>query len=236
MIVAIFALDHVQALLIAALVLPFLTAVSGTGASAALRGLRPLIFILGFTFLVHLLMTPGPAIFAIGPVRGSRPGLETGIFFCSRLALIVVASSFLTLTTTPMRLADGLESLFAPLKKIRVPVSELALIVTISLRFIPSLMEEAQIILKAQKARGADPGSGNILKRISGLVPLIIPLFVTAFRRADELALAIEARAYNGGHGRTRLKPLRVKRLDMLWLAGGGALIMGLLAIDRVIL
>ncbi|MFW5788123.1 MAG: energy-coupling factor transporter transmembrane component T family protein, partial [Halanaerobiales bacterium] len=146
-------------------------------------------------------------------------GLYTGFFMVSRILLLIMFTSLLTLTTSPLQLTDGIEYLLNPFKKIGVPASELAMMMTIALRFIPTLLEEAQKIMKAQKARGADFESGNIIKRAKNLIPLLVPLFISAFRRADELALAMEARCYKGGEGRTRLHELTLKSRDFFALA-----------------
>lgn len=188
------------------------------------KGLRPLTFILLFTFGLHLFMDPGRTLFALGPVRATWEGLVQGVLISIRLALLVVATSLLTLTTSPIALTDGIESLLGPGKAVGVPAHELAMMMTIALRFIPTLLEEADKIMKAQTARGADFETGGIVQRAKALVPILVPLFVSAFRRADELAVAMEARCYRGGKGRTRLRSLRFTVADGVALLAGTAL------------
>ncbi|MHB9146539.1 MAG: energy-coupling factor transporter transmembrane component T family protein [Symbiobacteriia bacterium] len=182
--------------------------------SYLLRGLRPLLFLLALTVVLQVFLTPGTPIWHWGPLVATREGLVQGIFLSYRLVLLVFVTSLLTLTTSPIALTDGLERLLNPFKRFGVPAHELAMMMTIALRFIPTLLEEADKIMKAQMARGADFESGNPIQRARGLVPLLVPLFVGAFRRADELAMAMESRCYRGGEGRTRLKQLRFSQVD----------------------
>ena len=182
------------------------------------RGLRPLRFILILTFLLNLLFSTGETmLIQWGIIKISMEGLSQAIHYSLRLMFLVVGTSMLTLTTSPVSLADGLEMLLSPLKKIRFPAHELAMMMTIALRFIPTLLEETDKIMKAQMARGADFESGNLLQRAKAMVPLLVPLFVSAFRRAGDLAMAMEARCYHGGENRTRLRVLKVTKND--WLA-----------------
>lgn len=180
-----------------------------------IRGLRPIVFIMAFTLVLHLFLTPGgPQIFKIGPITATWAGLVQGLFIGVRLIILIVFTSLLTLTTSPIELTDGLEDLLKPFRRLGVPAHELAMMMTIALRFIPTLLEEAERIMKAQMARGADFESGNMVKRARSLVPLLVPLFVSAFRRADDLAMAMEARCYRGGEGRTRMRQLRMAFRD----------------------
>lgn len=194
-----------------------------------IRGLRPIVFIMLFTTALHLFLTPGPAIFQIGPLKASWPGLIQGLFIGIRLIILIVFTSLLTLTTSPIELTDGLEDTLKPFSRIGVPAHEIAMMMTIALRFIPTLLEEADRIMKAQMSRGADFESGNMIQRAKSLVPLLVPLFVSAFRRADELAMAMEARCYRGGEGRTRMRQLRLSGGD--YLALGLTIIMSALVI-----
>ena len=194
-----------------------------------IRGLRPIVFIMLFTTALHLFLTPGPAIFQIGPLKASWPGLIQGLFIGIRLIILIVFTSLLTLTTSPIELTDGLEDILKPFSRIGVPAHEIAMMMTIALRFIPTLLEEADRIMKAQMSRGADFESGNMIQRAKSLVPLLVPLFVSAFRRADELAMAMEARCYRGGEGRTRMRQLRLSGGD--YLALGLTIIMSALVI-----
>lgn len=170
------------------------------------RGLRSVFFIVLLTFLLNLFLTSGgPLIVKIGWLHIYQNGLIQSIFIAIRILVIIVITTLLTLTTSPIEITDGLESLMSPLKRIRVPVHEFALMMSISLRFIPTLLEETEKIIKAQAARGSDLMSGSLKSRVKAIVPLLVPLFVSAFKRAEDLAMAMEARGYRGDEGRTRL-------------------------------
>ncbi len=201
-----------------------------------LKGIRPLRFILILTFLLNLFFTPGEnVLLAFWIVRITSEALLQALFYSLRLAFLVAGTSLLTLTTSPVSLSDGIEILFSPLKKLHFPVHELAMMMTIALRFIPTLLEETDKIMKAQMARGADFESGNLLARARAMVPLLVPLFVSAFRRAGDLAMAMESRCYHGGEGRTRLRVLTITRQD--WMALGlMVLLTGLLVLEGVLL
>ena len=181
-----------------------------------LKGLKPLILIIVVTFLINAFLTKGEELFSIGPLTVTKEGLRQAVFMALRLIFLITGTSLLTLTTSPISLTDGIEKLLSPFKRIGVPAHELAMMMTIALRFIPTLLEETDKIMKAQMARGADFESGNILNRAKNLVPLLVPLFINAFRRADELAIAMEARCYRGGENRTRLNELKLDRKDIL--------------------
>ena len=201
-----------------------------------LRGLRPLRLILLLTFILNLIFTPGETVlFSLWSVVITREAVLQAVFYSLRLAFLVAGTSLLTLTTSPVSLSDGLELLLSPLKKIHFPVHELAMMMTIALRFIPTLLEETDKIMKAQMARGADFESGNLLARAKAMVPLLVPLFVSAFRRAGDLAMAMESRCYHGGEGRTRLRVLKITRNDLLAL-GARALLLGLLVLEGLLL
>lgn len=177
--------------------------------SFLMKGLKPIIWIVIFTFLLHILMThEGPVIFQLGVFKVYEGGLVQGIFISLRFVYLILMTTLLTLTTTPIEITDGMEQLLNPLKKIKLPVHELALMMSISLRFIPTLMEETDRIMKAQMARGVDFTSGPVKDRVKAIVPLLVPLFVSAFKRAEELAVAMEARGYQGGEGRTKYRKL----------------------------
>lgn len=186
--------------------------------SYIIKGLKPLLLIISITFLINLFMTRGEILFEIGPLDVTKEGLIQATFMALRLIFLVMGTSLLTLTTSPISLTDGIERLLKPLSKVGVPAHELAMMMTIALRFIPTLLEETDKIMKAQMARGADFESGNIMNRAKSLVPLLVPLFVSAFRRADELAMAMEARCYRGGENRTRMKELRLEKSDFMAL------------------
>ena len=179
-----------------------------------IKGIKPLLYLLIFTFFINLLMTPGKVIYSLGFLNITNEGFKQGIFMTMRLVLLVIGTSILTLATSPIELTDGIEKLLNPYKKIGLPAHELAMMMTIALRFIPTLLDETDKIMKAQMARGADFESKNLLSRAKNLVPLLVPLFISAFRRADELAMAMEARCYRGGENRTRMKILKMKSKD----------------------
>ena len=195
-------------------------AVSGIPFKFVLKGLKPLLVIIIFTAALNMFMTNGETAFTIPytPLKATWEGIRLAAFMILRLILLIMGTSVLTLTTSPIALTDAIETLFAPLKKIKVPVHELAMMMTIAIRFIPTLMEETEKIMKAQTARGADFAGGNIIKRAKAFVPLLVPLFISAFRRADELAMAMESRCYHGGSGRTRMKTLKYGKVDFIAL------------------
>ncbi|MDO5707181.1 MAG: energy-coupling factor transporter transmembrane component T [Andreesenia angusta] len=183
-----------------------------------IKGLKPIFILIIITFLINTFMTPGEIAFEIGPITATKEGLRQASFMAIRLILLVLCTTVLTLTTSPILLTDGIEKLLNPFKRIGLPAHELAMMMTIALRFIPTLLEETDKIMKAQMARGADFESGNIIKRAKNLIPLLVPLFISAFRRADELAMAMEARCYRGGENRTRMRELELKRFDIVFL------------------
>lgn len=190
---------------------------SGVPARYALSSLRPMRWLIAFMFLINLFFTQGDRVlFSWWIIRVTAEGLRQAVFISLRLILLVAGTSLLTLTTSPIALTDGLERLLKPLKRIRFPAHELAMMMTIALRFIPTLLEETERIRKAQMARGADFETGGLLARARAMVPLLVPLFVSAFRRADELAMAMESRCYHGGEGRTRMHELHYARRDLL--------------------
>jgi energy-coupling factor transport system permease protein len=173
-------------------------------------GLKPVMFLIAFTFLLHIFFTKeGDLLFELGFLKIYEEGLRQGIYISVRFLVLVLMTSLLTLTTSPISITDGLEVLLNPLKKVKFPVHELALMMSISLRFIPTLMDETDKILKAQLARGSDISSGTMKERIQAVVPLLVPLFVSAFKRAEDLAVAMEVRGYRGGEGRTRYRQLK---------------------------
>ncbi|KMT21208.1 energy-coupling factor transporter transmembrane component T family protein [Clostridium cylindrosporum] len=180
------------------------------------KGLKPILWIIVFTAVLNLFLTPGEVIYRFGPLKITDQGASTAIFMILRLVFLIIGTSILTLTTSPIALTDGIERLLNPFKKIGLPAHELAMMMTIALRFIPTLIEETDKIMKAQMARGADFESGSIVKRAKSLVPILVPLFISSFRRAEDLATAMEARCYRGGEGRTRLKQLKVEKRDYL--------------------
>ena len=201
------------------------------------KGVKPLRFILILTFILNLFFNTGSTMLVEwGFIKISYEGLSTAIHYSLRLVFLVLGTSLMTLTTSPIALSDGIEMLLSPLKVIKFPAHELAMMMSIALRFIPTLMEEADKIMKAQMARGADFESGNLLARAKAMVPLLVPLFVSAFRRAGDLAMAMESRCYHGGENRTRLRVLKITKNDWLAAAGVAVLIVLILVEGRITL
>lgn len=180
------------------------------------RGMKAILFLLIITVIFNLFLTPGETLLSFWIFTITKEGVKQAFTMAVRLSMLIIGSSVMTLTTTPNNLTDGLESVMKPLKKIKVPVHEIAMMMSIALRFIPILLEETDKIMKAQIARGADFESGNIIKKAKSMVPLLVPLFISAFRRANDLAMAMEARCYQGGEGRTKMKPLVYKKRDVM--------------------
>ena len=198
--------------------------VSTVKPKALLRGLKPVVFILVFTAVLNIFYTPGEALASFWIFTITREGIVHAFFMVVRIIMLITCTFLLTYTTSPLALTDGLESLLGPLKKLRVPVHELAMMMSIALRFIPTLIEETDKIMSAQRARGADFDSGNLVQRAKALIPLLVPLFISAFRRADELATAMECRCYHGDEGRTRMKQLHYRPGDIFFILGALAL------------
>ena len=197
------------------LVLGLSIAVSQVPLKSIVRGLRPILFIAVFTAILNLFYTPGEhVLFQVWILTVTLEGVFNAFFMVVRIMMLIAGTFLLTYTTSPILLTDALESLLGPLKKVHVPVHELAMMMSIALRFIPTLIEETDKIMSAQRARGADFESGGLLQRAKALIPLLVPLFISAFRRADELAVAMECRCYHGGEGRTRLRQLRYQGAD----------------------
>lgn len=213
-IVAIFAFDTSTAYAALSAFVILVTAISGVPFIMLFKSVKPLWWVLLFTFLIHLVSTPGHIFYHVWIWDMTYEGLRQGGFISLRLVLLILLSSLLTFTTSPLALTDAIEALLRPLKVIGLPTYELAMMMTIALRFVPTLIEETDKIMKAQQSRGSDFSSGNILKRMQSLVPIIVPLFISSFRRADDLAMAMEARCYRGGEGRTHLKALKISGID----------------------
>ena len=199
-----------------------------------LRGLRPLIVLLIMTSIINLFATPGEPLFHLWRLTATREGAVWALTLLLRIMMMVTGTFVMTYTTTPMALTDGLEKLLGFLKHIRVPVHEMAMIMSSALRFIPTLIEETDKIISAQKARGADFETGNLFRRAKALLPILIPLFISAFRRADELAIAMESRCYHGGEGRTRMRQLAFSMRDA-WAGLIGVLFFAVIIVFRVL-
>ena len=201
-----------------------------------LKSLKPVVFIVILTAVLNMLYTPGDVLWSIAFIKVTKQGIRTAIYMALRITLLITSATMLTYTTSPISLTDAIENLLSPLKKVKVPVHEFAMMMTIALRFIPTLIEETGKIMSAQKARGADFESGSLFARAKALVPVLVPLFISAFRRADELAVAMECRLYHGGQGRTRLHQLKYTKLDLV----GGLLVIlvcaGIIVLGRVAL
>ena len=213
-IVELFIVDNFIGFLIAGAALGVVILLSKVPFSYIVRGLKPIIMILCFTFALNMFMIDGTVLVQLGFLKITEEGLRTAVFMAVRLILLLLGSSMLTLCTRPLSLTDGIERLLAPLKKIGVPAHEIAMMMTIALRFIPTLLEETDKIMKAQQARGADFESGNLMQRAKSLIPILVPLFVSAFRIAQDLAMAMEARCYRGGDNRTRLHEMKLRKRD----------------------
>lgn len=201
--------------------------ISGIALKSITKGLKPVLFIVIFTGVLNLFFTEGThVIFSVFGITLTWEAVERAFFMVSRIMMLITGTFLLTYTTSPIALTDGLESLLGPLKKLHLPVHELSMIMCIALRFIPALIEETDKIISAQKARGADFETGSLVQRAKALVPILVPLFISAFRRADELAVAMECRCYQGGEGRTKMKLLRYHRIDLnTFVVGAGLLI-----------
>ncbi|NLK87336.1 MAG: energy-coupling factor transporter transmembrane protein EcfT [Clostridiaceae bacterium] len=207
--------------------------ISGVPMKYTLRGLKPLLFIIIFTAIINIFTTGGTPLSQSFPLKYiTYEGIVLALKLAVRLALIIISGSLLTFTTTPILLTDGIEKLLSPFKRIGLPAHELAMMMSIALRFIPTLLEETDKIMKAQAARGADFDTGNLIQRAKSFVPVLVPLFVSAFRRADELATAMEARCYRGGTGRTRLRQLAFTQADARILTVAGLFFTGLLLLE----
>lgn len=233
-IVALFNAQGVVTYAIVAALLALCIIVSRVPFRSLTRGLKPIWVIVAFTAIMNLFFTSGTPLGAGWLLSHiSQEGLRSAIFMVLRIVMLIMGTFLLTYTTSPISLTDGLESLLSPLKKLRLPVHELAMMMSIALRFIPTLIEETDKIMSAQKARGADFETGNLIQRAKALLPLLVPLFVSAFRRADELAVAMECRCYHGDQGRTRMKQLEWRMRDTLALLWGALVLAGMIVLSR---
>ena len=220
-IVALFLAKQLVGYGIMMVVLASAIAVSKVKLKTIFRGLKPIMMIIVITAFLNLFWTPGQTIWKWGFLNLTVEGIWSAIFMVLRISMLILCTFLLTYTTSPILLTDGLENLMGPLKKIHVPVHELSMMMSIALRFIPTLIEETDKIMSAQKARGADFDTGGLMDKARALIPLLVPLFISAFRRADELAVAMECRCYHGGEGRTRLRQLKYRRADVAFLVCG---------------
>ena len=200
------------------------------------KGLKPLLLIIVLTGLLNMFYTPGRELVHFWIFTITWEGLRNAVFMISRIVMLIFGTFLLTYTTSPIALTDAMELLMSPLKRIKVPVHELSMMMCIALRFIPTLISETDKIISAQKARGADFESGNLIRRAKALIPILVPLFISAFRRADELAVAMESRCYHGGKGRTRMKQLHMAGRDYLALAFGILLLAAVIVLRKLVL
>ncbi len=213
--VVIFLIDSYLGFIALSAFLLIVILVSNIPLKYTLKGLKPVMFIVAFTVVINAFTTKGTPILDIGMFHVTYEGLEISILMAFRLFLLIIGASLMTLTTTPISLTDGLEKLMSPFKKLGLPAHEIAMMMSIALRFIPTLLEETDKIMKAQAARGAEFDTGSLVQRAKSFVPVLVPLFISAFRRADELATAMEARCYRGSKGRTRMKQLKLSAVDL---------------------
>lgn len=227
LIVIVFLIDTIWGFAALAVFICVVVALAKVGARSVIRSIRPLLFIIILTFIINLFFYgktgTDTVLIQWGTLTVTEEGILRAVLFELRLVFLIFSTSLLTLTTSPMQLTDGMESLMNPLNKIKFPVHEMSMMMSIALRFIPTLAEETDRIMKAQMARGAEFDTGNILKKARNMVPLLVPLFVSAFKRADELALAMESRCYHGGEGRTKMKILKLAGRDFASVAITGA-------------
>lgn len=213
-VVILFVASNWAGFVLSGLFLALIVAISGIPVKSVLRGVKPILPLILFTAILNMFFVGGTEIWRWGFLRLTVEGIGMAITMAVRIVLLIMGTSLLTYTTSPIALTDAIEQLLKPLNKIHFPVHEMAMMMTIALRFIPTLIEETDKIMAAQKARGADLESGNLMQRMKALIPILIPLFISAFRRAEELALAMECRCYQGGEGRTRMRQLHYGKLD----------------------
>lgn len=234
-IVALFIVNDLKGFAACAVLLAAVVALSKVPLSFIVRGLKPILIIIIFTFALNIFMVDGRVLWQWGFLHITREGLETAVFMGVRLILLIIGSSLLTLTTKPIALTDGIEKLLRPFACIGMPTHEIAMTMSIALRFIPTLLEETDKIMKAQQARGADFESGNIFARAKALIPILVPLFISAFRIAQDLAMAMESRCYRGGKGRTRMNEMKLRGADIAGLLLIG-LFLALVISERILL
>lgn len=215
-IISLFVVDNIVGYLLAGLFLALVIKLSKVPVKFMVRGMKSILFLLLIALIFNLFLTPGEVVVSFWKLQITKEGIRQAVFMAVRLVFLLMGSSVMTLTTTPNQLTDGMEKLLGPLRALKVPVHEIAMMMSIALRFIPILLEETDKIMKAQMARGADFETGNLIKKAKSLVPLLVPLFISAFRRANDLAMAMESRCYRGGEHRTKMKPLIYKKRDGL--------------------
>ncbi len=235
-IISLFVVNNVWGYLLAALFLVLCIRLSNVPFKFMVKGMKSIVFLMLFAVVFNLFLTPGTPAVTIWKLKITWEGIEMASKMAIRLVMLIIGSSLMTLTTTPNHLTDGLESLLNPLKKFKVPVHEVSMMMSIALRFIPILLEETDKIMKAQIARGADFENGSLIQRAKAMVPLLVPLFIAAFRRANDLAMAMEARCYRGGDGRTKMKPLIYRKQDYMGYGVLAAYLVAAVLIGRILL
>ncbi|MBP5385022.1 MAG: energy-coupling factor transporter transmembrane protein EcfT [Lachnospiraceae bacterium] len=233
--ISLFLFQNFTGYIVATLFLVSMIALSRVPVSFMFKGLKAVIILLMITVLINLFATPGETVVSFWKLTITKEGIYTALFMMFRLIYLIIGSSIMTLTTTPGNLTDGMEKALSPLSHIRVPVHEIAMMMSIALSFIPILLDETDKIMKAQMARGADFESGNIFRRVKNMVPLLVPLFISAFRRANDLALAMEARCYRGGSGRTKMKPLKYHLRDLAGYVILAVYLAAIIVVPRVV-
>ena len=233
-IVALFVADNWVSYLLVLGFLVTVIAISSIPLKSIVRGMKPLVFILLFTGILNIFFTTGETLLVhFWVINIYLEGIVRAVFMVTRILMLITGTFLMTYTTSPIALTDGLEALLSPLKKIKLPVHELSMMMCIALRFIPTLIEETDKIMSAQKARGADFESGKLMQRVKALIPILVPLFISAFRRADELATAMECRCYQGGTGRTKMKLLRFKRNDFVTFGIGVMMVAAVIVLNQ---
>lgn len=235
-IISLFVADSFVSYAFATVFLICMIIISKVPVSFMFKGLKAILMLLIFTALLNMMLTPGDVVLAFWKITITRQGIKAASLMIIRLVLLVTGTSIMTLTTTPSNLTDALEKSLGWMKKIKVPVHEIAMMMSIALSFIPILLEETNIIIKAQQARGSDFETGNIIKRVKAMIPILVPLFVSAFRRANDLAMAMEARCYRGGEGRTKLHPLKYQLRDRIAYLIVLLYLVGIWAIDKFVM
>lgn len=215
-IISLFVFQGFAGYIIAALFLGLVIKLSKVPFKFIVKGMKAIVFLLMITVIFNLFLTSGEPLIHVWKITITKEGVRLAVLLAVRLSFLIIGSSVMTLTTTPNQLTDAMEKMLGALKKVKVPVHEIAMMMSIALRFIPILMEETDKIMKAQLARGADFESGNLIKKVKSLVPILVPLFISAFRRANDLAIAMEARCYRGGEHRTKMKPLHYEKRDFI--------------------
>lgn len=233
--IVLFIIDSIWALLGAMAFVAMAYTIAKIPIKYAIKGIRPILFIILFTVVINMFMTDGNTLVNLGFARITDQGLLRAAIVSLRVLMLITSASVMTYTTTPIMLTDGIEKLLKPLKKLKFPVHEMAMMMTIALRFIPTLIDETDKIMKAQAARGADIGTGNLLERAKSFIPILIPLFVSSFRRADDLAVAMEARCYRGSKGRTSMRVLKYGKIDVAILVAFCIICAGILLIHYML-